>query len=833
MTLSAQTIVQGRVTIEDDPDASGVTVLAMNPKDSTVVAFALTDPGGLYEISISSPLPQLLLSAFRMDTERQSRLIDNRSQEVDFTLRLTAYDLKEVLVTAPTVYRQGDTISYVVSKLAGAHDEVMSDVLAKVPGMRVKDGGMLEYLGRDVSTVMIEGIDLTQGGYGLITENIKPKDISAVEILQSFQKVRALQKKQQSDDVAVNLKLSNKSKGIWSGAADLYAGYGEGFRSRDKVTAQYFTKSAQHLLLGYFDNTGRPRADQLRSPLRMLGDLGSFVTGSYSAPTDLSEEAYLDNTTGYLSQSSAFVPRDSVQLKIQTHYTYNLLRNHSDRITSYVDPTVDLTEMTRLTDRRHEAMLEGDYEVNRSDIYLQDHLALYYADLRRPGDVTDAEGRLSEQLSHFRGGGLTNSLRFVHSRGRFPYELQVDLGYDKTGERFSASPIGVDPIAQELRRDRLSGSGSLSLVRVGLAKHLYYRPVLSVEGSRYRFLESSASTTIASMEAEFQQKLSYESAKLSASLTLPLNFIGMKSSIPSSVPLRRWFLTPAFTVEWKPSFRWTIDGDVRMDLRPGSASLLYPGTLHLDYRTLRDTESVNPHANRLISGYGRVTYSDIFNLLSLFVRGRFLLSHTPYISDLTLEPERTLITLRKESQDLRQLGLDFQLSKGFGWKSLSVILDLSLDRSDSEVMNSGTRMPYRSSSLLTRLRLSLAPVKAVTLEYACTPLITASAYGDEAEYRSFRLRQQLRLYWTLTSDLYLMTQLDHSLLKHPDGRGESLLLHAGLSWRASSAWQFDLVGDNLLNASDYSAITYTDFGRIVTRYPLRPRTLLLRTIFNF
>ena len=113
LPLWSQSVISGRVEVEGDTDADGVTVVAMSPRDSTVIAFAMTGSDGLYELRLQSSLPQLLLAAYRMDTERQVRLVENSSRREDFRLRASATDLREVLVTAPTVYRQGDTLSYV------------------------------------------------------------------------------------------------------------------------------------------------------------------------------------------------------------------------------------------------------------------------------------------------------------------------------------------------------------------------------------------------------------------------------------------------------------------------------------------------------------------------------------------------------------------------------------------------------------------------------------------------------------------------------------------------------------------------------------------------
>lgn len=825
LPLWSQSVIGGRVEVEGDPDADGVTVVAMSPRDSTVLAFAMTGSDGHYELRLQSSLPQLLLAAYRMDTERQVRLVENSSRQENFRLRPRATNLREVLVTAPTVYRQGDTLSYVVSKLTGDHDEVIADVLARVPGMRVKKGGMLEYLGKSITTVMIEGVDLTQGGYGLITENVKPRDISAIEILQSFEKIRALQDKQHSEEVAVNLKLSGHAKGVWSSAVDLAGGYGKGLRSQDKLTAHHFTKKRQHLLLGYFDNTGHPDADPLVFGTRQSDVAYPIVSGTYSPPGDLPEESYLDNTTAYLSQSSAIIPRDSVELKIRSHYTYNLLRKRSDRVTSYVDPPLVLSEITQLRERRHEAMVAGDYELNKHSTYLSDHLELSLIDLYEPGSIVAADEQTTERVSRFRVGAVSNRLRLVRSQVRLPYELRLDLGYRQSQDKYEAIPSAAEPIAQRLERQQLSGYLGFALVDIKPADHWRYRPELSIDYRLDRFREPLL-LDLPTTEISLGQRLEYKGRKLFARLSLPVGYLGQRGS-------GRWFVLPSGYMEWKPNYQWTIDGGSTYSHRPSRSEYLFPGTLYMDYRTIRDTKEVSPYVDHTLSSHMRVTYSDVFRLLSIFVRGRQATVWSDYLDDVRVTDQATLIRPCLAPHRWSDLGADLQISKGFGWKSLAAILDLSLDRMRTEVMSRGERMPYDSRLMQANLRVSMAPAKGLTLEYGVSPQLSQTDYGESSAFRSLRLRQQLKVGWTIVSGLYLSAEGQHSLLRHDSGRGESLLLGAELAYLPSSKWRIALVGQNLLGATDYSAITYTDFGQLISRYPLRPRTIMVRTRFTF
>lgn len=128
-------VITGTVTTDDkDGSADGVTVMALNPSDSTVLAYVIVGENGNYRITVDASLTELLLSAYRIGLERSTITVKNKSAKYDFFLKSKVVELKEILVQAPTVYQRGDTLKYVVSKLTDSSDRVIGDVLKKSRG---------------------------------------------------------------------------------------------------------------------------------------------------------------------------------------------------------------------------------------------------------------------------------------------------------------------------------------------------------------------------------------------------------------------------------------------------------------------------------------------------------------------------------------------------------------------------------------------------------------------------------------------------------------------------------------------------------------------------
>jgi len=75
--------------------------------------------------------------------------------------------------------------------------------------------------------------------------------------LENHEHAHALQDQMPSANAAINLKLKNKAKGIWSQSVEVGSGaYAEGMLWKGTARAMYFGKAQQHLLQYSGDNMG-------------------------------------------------------------------------------------------------------------------------------------------------------------------------------------------------------------------------------------------------------------------------------------------------------------------------------------------------------------------------------------------------------------------------------------------------------------------------------------------------------------------------------------------------------------------------------------------------
>ena len=138
--------------------------------------------------------------------------IEKSITQYNVALHAQAIDIKEIIVKAPKIKSQGDTIIYNVASFSKEGDKTIGDVLKKLPGVRVEENGQISYQGTAINKFYIEGMDLLGGKYTIATNNISNDDVGSVEIMENHQPIKALNGLSISEQAAINLRLKEKAK---------------------------------------------------------------------------------------------------------------------------------------------------------------------------------------------------------------------------------------------------------------------------------------------------------------------------------------------------------------------------------------------------------------------------------------------------------------------------------------------------------------------------------------------------------------------------------------------------------------------------------------------
>ena len=125
------------------------------------------------------------------------------------------YKLPEVSVTAEKMDTKGDTVTYYVPTLISQGDQVLGDILQKLSGVNVSQGGHVQYRGKDISKMYIDSVDLLGSKYNIAVENLNPNDISRIEIYENHQHIKALRGTIIPENAAINIIMKKESRDVW------------------------------------------------------------------------------------------------------------------------------------------------------------------------------------------------------------------------------------------------------------------------------------------------------------------------------------------------------------------------------------------------------------------------------------------------------------------------------------------------------------------------------------------------------------------------------------------------------------------------------------------
>ncbi|WP_088341613.1 TonB-dependent receptor [Robiginitalea sediminis] len=237
-----------------------------------------------------------------------------------------AVALQEVVLRGDQALRiRRDTIEFRVDTYLKGAEEVAEDVLRQLPGVSVGEDGEIRVRGKPVRSVLVEGDDLMDRGYRVLTQNLDASAIARVQVLEGYQENQVLGRMKPSGEVALNLVLRPEIKGKWAGRLDL--GSGGIRRNQSRVNLINLRKGTKTYILGNANTTGADPVGDIYSLLHPDPLAGEYPPGSGEntgsagmpqlIPLPLDRSLYLPNNARMGAFSSAAHPAEGVKITTQ------------------------------------------------------------------------------------------------------------------------------------------------------------------------------------------------------------------------------------------------------------------------------------------------------------------------------------------------------------------------------------------------------------------------------------------------------------------------------------------------------------------------------------
>ena len=255
----SQKIIYGTVlNLKNEPLRAANVVL--KNENNELIDYTFTNEIGQFHIAISK------LGVFNIEvnslgyyqkTKNITIKKDDEKTIVNVILLIDVTELEEVfIVNEQSVTIKNDTIVFNAKSFLQGNEQVVEDLLRKIPGLNIDENGTIKVGNHEVEKVMIDGDDMFEKGYKILTKNMPVQPIDKVELYQNYSNNKHLKGIENGDKVALNLTLKEDFKRQWFG--NITFGYGLVFANRYEANANLmnFSKKTKYYFLGNANNTG-------------------------------------------------------------------------------------------------------------------------------------------------------------------------------------------------------------------------------------------------------------------------------------------------------------------------------------------------------------------------------------------------------------------------------------------------------------------------------------------------------------------------------------------------------------------------------------------------
>lgn len=325
----SQSIIKGSIKDEKLKNLSNCNVLVKEYNKSNIISYSFSNEQGSYSLNINKQGKfTLIFSTLNYETQSYTIEVTPKIKEInrDVIMIEKPLELKEMIIKSnrPITIKK-DTIVFNANSFLQGNEQVVEDLLKKIPGINIDANGTIKVGNQEIEKVMIDGDDLFERGYKILTKNMPVNPIDKVELYQNYSNNKHLKGIENSNKVALNLTLKEDAKRVWFG--NVSAGYGLISENRYKMGGNLmnFGKKNKYYFLTHLNNIGDDAIGNINHLIRpyrfdepaSIGDdqsVNTLLGLGFDTPNLKTKRVNLNNAE-MLSLNSIFTLSEKVKLK--------------------------------------------------------------------------------------------------------------------------------------------------------------------------------------------------------------------------------------------------------------------------------------------------------------------------------------------------------------------------------------------------------------------------------------------------------------------------------------------------------------------------------------
>lgn len=867
----SQTVISGNISDSAGRAVSGATVTYRKLNAGIILGFSLSDPKGLFSLQFSVPDDSILINVKHLGYEEQSLHIKNQPQKLTINLTPKIQILPNVTVTLPPIYKQKDTVNYLVNAFTSKEDRVIADIIKKLPGIEM-EGEKILYQGKAIQKYFINGLDLLEGRYSLANNNLPVDAVRKVQVIENDQPIKILDSLIFSDRASLNVQLKKFTN---TGSAKLGVGFTPLLRDVN-ITPMTFNKNFQAINSFQSNNIGDDVSKQLDAiTAGTFFDYADFanVSGN-NTPTPfvglqeigapvLNERKWLNNNVNMLSSNSLQKLQNNLELKGNLSYINDFRKRSGETHTTLFTPGQRIDIFEGISNSYNLNNVAGNFILlkNEKNIYFKNSLQISKQWSGNNGLVQKNGSENIDQRRELQNINFSNKFSAAAFWGKQLVNINSSVGYKRTPQRLFVVPgqfkttlnneIPYQRVLQDVQFTKYGTDNYLSFVkgfksfslmpRFGIS---YQRQQLQSDISLTDFEQSERilgndytnQLIFVSTIGYFDMTSQYRKDRISIDITTPLRI--RKYLVKDDIreirnALSRLTFEPRLLFIYRLKAYWEARASSGYSNQYGEMSSLYNAYLLTSYRNLQRFNASIPESNSWNSSVS-FNYSNVLKSIFSNISYSYNLGRRNYLFRNKID-ENGFNTIEMSSQNnsqtthlvagsyskyLSKIKTIVKLGGNVGWSRSDYLLNNSF-----EVMNSRA---YGGS-----VEINNTSLKYLGFQYESrVSLMNSSLSGDPLDKIVTNTNTfNISIYPIDNHAINLNTEYYVTNLKAQKNQ-----LFIDLNYRTGipkKRIDFEFSWVNLLNNDTYIRLYTSEFSIVRSFFQLRPRQLLAAVKFKF